>query len=245
MLVRPSNLRKSCVAKWKTDANPEDMGDANLSNPNISCRRWTRATRCLTRIAQRRWPVWPADQSRSNYQYYCIDSNQILRNTEDHKVFIVGGPNTCPKIQDDGRPPFWKNVKSPYLRNRFLTDFDEIWHGDEYWSPTTGDRPLKFGIFENSRWRRPPSWKSQQSRYLSNGLVDQSRPLQSIVNVFRPTKVTSSYYTKRPTLSNTNPTVDVPLQFFLSPELEKSLLDICILKFEKKVPLFWGYRDFL
>ena len=114
-----------------------------------------------------------------------------------------------------------KNVKSPYLRNRFLTDFDEIWHGDEYWSPTTGDRPLKFRIFENSRWRWPPSWKSQQSRYLSNGLVDQSRPLQSIVNVFRPKKVTSSYYTKRPTLSNTNPTVDVPLQFFLSPELEK------------------------
>jgi len=175
MLVRPSNLRKSCVAKWKTDANPEDMGDANLSNPSISCRRWTRATRCLTRIAQRRWPVWPADQSRSNYQYYCIDSNQILRNTEDHKVFIVGGPNTCPKIQDDGRPPFWKKTLNRHIyATVFLTDFDEIWHDDEYWSPTTGDRPLKFRIFENSRWRWP---KSTVAKYCQRISTDEGHQL--------------------------------------------------------------------
>ena len=48
-----------------------------------------------------------------------------------------------------------KTVKSPYLRNR-LTDFDEIWHGDADWPPT-GDRPLKFRIFQKPRWRRPPS----------------------------------------------------------------------------------------
>jgi len=121
----------------------------------------------------------------------------------------------------DGRHFEKKTLNHHIYATVFWLIFDEIWQGDEYWSPTTGDRPLKFRIFENSRWRWPPSWKSQQSRYLSNGLVDQSRPLQSIVNVFRPKKVTSSYYTKRPTLSNTNPTVDVPLQFFLSPELEK------------------------
>jgi len=32
----------------------------------------------------------------------------------------------------DGR--HFKNVKSPYLRNR-LTDFDEIWHDDADWPP--------------------------------------------------------------------------------------------------------------
>ena len=39
-----------------------------------------------------------------------------------------------------------KTVKSPYLSNR-LTDFDEIWHADADW-PTTGDRSLKFSIFQ-------------------------------------------------------------------------------------------------
>ena len=33
--------------------------------------------------------------------------------------------------------------------------------------PLTVDWPLKFQIFENPRWRRPPSWKSQKSRYIS------------------------------------------------------------------------------
>jgi len=35
---------------------------------------------------------------------------------------------------------------SPYLCNR-LTDFDEIWHDDAYWS-LTADRPLKFEILK-------------------------------------------------------------------------------------------------
>jgi len=42
---------------------------------------------------------------------------------------------------------FEKTVKSPYLSNR-LTDFDEIWHDDASCFPT-GDRPLKFRIFQN------------------------------------------------------------------------------------------------
>ena len=60
------------------------------------------------------------------------------------------------KTQDGGQPPLWKPLNRNYLRNR-LTDFDEIWHGDVDWPPT-GDRPLKFRIFQKPRWRRPPSW---------------------------------------------------------------------------------------
>jgi len=48
-----------------------------------------------------------------------------------------------------------KTVKSLYLSNR-LTDFDEIWRDDADWPPT-GDRSLKFRIFQKPRWRRPPS----------------------------------------------------------------------------------------
>jgi len=68
----------------------------------------------------------------------------------------------------DGR--HFKAVKSPYLCNR-LTDFDEIWRDDACWPPTA-EGPLKFRIFEYSRWRQPPSEKSQKSRYLHNGLTD-------------------------------------------------------------------------
>ena len=46
---------------------------------------------------------------------------------------------------------FEKTVKSLYLCNR-LTDFDKIWYNDAYW-PLTADRPLKFRIFENPKWR--------------------------------------------------------------------------------------------
>jgi len=95
----------------------------------------------------------------SCYRNYCIDFNQIVRNERDHQEVVVDGPNRRPTN------PRWrtaaifqkKPVKSPYLCKR-LTDFDEIWHDDAYWSPTV-DRPLKFWIFENPRWRRPPSWK--------------------------------------------------------------------------------------
>ena len=57
-------------------------------------------------------------------------------------------------FQDGGRPPFWKTVELPYLRNR-LTDFDKIWHGDAHW-PRAGYRSLEVRIFENRRWRRAP-----------------------------------------------------------------------------------------
>jgi len=52
---------------------------------------------------------------------------------------------------------FEKSVKSPYVCDR-STDFDEMWHDDACWTLAV-DQPLKFRIFENPRWRRPPSWK--------------------------------------------------------------------------------------
>ena len=69
----------------------------------------------------------------------------------------------------DGRH-FGKNGKSPYLCKP-LAAFDEIWYSDAYW-PLTADLPLKCGIFESPKWRRPPSEKSQKLRYLRNGLTD-------------------------------------------------------------------------
>jgi len=53
---------------------------------------------------------------------------------------------------------FEKTIKSPYLSNH-LTDFDEIWHSEAIWHPT-GDRPLKFRIFQKPRWRQSLSWKT-------------------------------------------------------------------------------------
>ena len=101
----------------------------------------------------------PNGRNISCYKNYCIDFNQILH------------PIGAQQIQDGRWPPFWqKPVKLPYHCNR-LTDFDEIWHNDAHW-PLTADRPLKFWISENSRWRQPPCWKSQKSRYIHNGLTD-------------------------------------------------------------------------
>jgi len=59
------------------------------------------------------------------------------------------GPLTAPTLKKlNFKHPRWrtatilKTVKSPYLCNR-LTDFDEIWHGDAYWSSEPGVK-LKF-----------------------------------------------------------------------------------------------------
>ena len=72
--------------------------------------------------------------------------------------------NWITKIQDGGRPPFWKKPLNCYLYlSKRLTDFDEIWHSDANWPPA-GDRPLKFRIFQKPRWRRPPPWKTKKNR---------------------------------------------------------------------------------
>ena len=91
-------------------------------------------------------------------------------------------PITAPTLKKSNfTNPRWRTaailriVKSPYLCSR-LTDFDEIWHDDAYWAPAS-DRPLKFRIFENSRWRQPPSGKSQKLRYLRNALTRSLRNL--------------------------------------------------------------------
>jgi len=52
-----------------------------------------------------------------------------------------------------------------------LTDFDEIWFSDAYWT-RTADVPLKFRIFEIQDGGGRYLEKSQKSRYLRNGLTD-------------------------------------------------------------------------
>ena len=52
---------------------------------------------------------------------------------------------------------FEKSVKARYVCDR-STDFDEMCRDDACWT-LAADQPLKFRIFENPRWRRPPSWK--------------------------------------------------------------------------------------
>jgi len=91
----------------------------------------------------------------SCYRNYYIHFNEILHNDRDHQEVVVGGPNRRPTNPRWRTAAILKTVKSPYLFNR-LTDFDEIWHDDANWPPTA-DRPLKFRIFENSKWRQPPS----------------------------------------------------------------------------------------
>ena len=64
-----------------------------------------------------------------------------------------------------------KNHKKSRYQSSGLTDLREIWHSEAGW-PHTGDRRLKFRIFQKPRWRRPQTWKSQKSPYLLDGLTD-------------------------------------------------------------------------
>jgi len=102
----------------------------------------------------------------SCYRNYCTYFNQIWHNDRDHEVVIVGGPSRRPtNLRWRAAAILKKSGKSPYVCDR-STDFDEIWHDD------VADQPFKFWIFENPRWRRPPSWKITKSRYLRSGLTD-------------------------------------------------------------------------
>ena len=47
-------------------------------------------------------------------QNCCIDCNQILHSNRDHQVYLVI-QSCAQQIQDGGRPPFWKSIKSSYL----------------------------------------------------------------------------------------------------------------------------------
>ena len=82
--------------------------------------------------------VWPTlgsrtakEQNRTRkllksayHKNYCIDSNQILHNTKDHQVLVVFVQIRPQQIQDGGRPPFWKTVKSRVL-TLYLSQFVE------------------------------------------------------------------------------------------------------------------------
>jgi len=91
------------------------------------------------------------------WKFHVIETTasiSTLHNDRDHQELVVAGPNRRPTN------PRWrtaailkKTVKSLYLCNRLT-----IWYSDAYW-PLTADLPLKFWIFENPKWRRPPCWK--------------------------------------------------------------------------------------
>jgi len=49
-----------------------------------------------------------------------------------------------------------------YLSNRW-TDFDKIWHGKAS-LPATGDRPLKFGIFQKNKMAAVAILKNHKNR---------------------------------------------------------------------------------
>jgi len=69
------------------------------------------------------------------------------------------------RIQDGRWQPFWKKPLNHHISTTvrpILIKFVRL-------TPPSDDWPLKFRIFENPKWQRPPSWKSQ---YLSNGLTD-------------------------------------------------------------------------
>jgi len=103
------------------------------------------------------------------YQNYCINSSQILHNIKDHQVLLVGGPNAALTY------PRWRTaaILEKTLNHNISATAWSIWlnlaHGRK---SAPYRRPLKFRIFENARCRRPPSWKSQKSRYHSNGLTN-------------------------------------------------------------------------
>jgi len=96
----------------------------------------------------------------SYYWNYCIDYNQILHNDrglQTTKWSLWVDRIRAKQIQDGGRPPFKKSVKSPYLCNR-LTDFDEIWQRDADWPPIA-NLPLKFQVDEIQIGGLTPFWK--------------------------------------------------------------------------------------
>ena len=97
--------------------------------------------------------------------------NQIWLSNKDHQMVIVGGTSrrtTNPRWR--AAAILKKSVKARYVCDR-STDFDEMCRDDACWT-LAADQPLKFRIFENPRWWRPPSGKITKSRYFRNGLTD-------------------------------------------------------------------------
>jgi len=86
-------------------------------------------------------------------------------------VVVVDGPSRRPTN------PRWraaailkKGFKSPYVCDR-STDFDEIWHDDARWTLAAINR-LNFEFLKIQDGGGRQLEKSQESRYLRNGLTD-------------------------------------------------------------------------
>jgi len=147
--VPPLSNRLTDVAEiWRDDANWPPTGDRPLKFRIFQKPRW------------RRPPSWKTTKIAIYQQWIDRSSRNLAR-------LCKMGLSTTQAVKNlNFTNPRWrtaaslKTVRSPYLCNH-LTDFDEIWKGDAHW-PHTGHRPLKFRIFQKTRWRRPPSWKSQK-----------------------------------------------------------------------------------
>jgi len=116
------------------------------------------------------------------FRNYCTDSDHILDSDNDHQILLVGGPNTRKTNPRWQTAAILKKIKNrPYFRNG-LTHRHQIWHYDAYCA-SKPDRPLKFRIFENARWRTAAILKIGKWPYLRNGLTDRHQmwPLNELV----------------------------------------------------------------
>ena len=86
------------------------------------------------------------------------DFSEILyEEAERHADKGYGTKMEMCKIQQGGRPPFWKSLNR-HLSEK-LSDFVETWYTASDIAPDDS-LVTKNWNFYNSRWRRPPSWKS-------------------------------------------------------------------------------------
>ena len=116
----------------------------------------------------RRLPSWKITKMRY-HSNGLIDLREIW---DDYAKWVSSPPRPfqkfwISKIQDGGRPPFWKPLNRHISATIWpiLMKFGMVTQIGPY-------RALKFRIFQKPRWRRRPSWKSQKSRYLRNCLIN-------------------------------------------------------------------------
>jgi len=120
-----------------------------------------KATAAILKITQIALPPQPFDWSVRNFVWW---RKMGLLTSTTVKIFQFHKSKMA-----DGR--HFENSKIAISLQSF-DRFEGIWYGNAYW-PFTEARPLKFQIFENPRWPRRPSWKSQKSRYLPCSLTER------------------------------------------------------------------------
>jgi len=94
-------------------------------------------------------------------------------------ISVITGPNVT----------FWKFKMAAAYLGQFLINLHQIWYGDRY-RPYKCHRRLKITLFENRRWRRPPSWKMHKIIYLSQFLTDLHQIWCAYTSVIKGPNVT-------------------------------------------------------